>query len=143
MTYTAKEIADFLKSDTDLTSLKPAGLIAAYNGVAQFLGEAEVKKFADRKVAEKRVAAIVERGRARAAELAKAAKTAAKGSKATVAPKAKAEKAPTVRARVQTLVADGLDNDAIWAIVQKEFKMPDAKKYYVRWYRWDMNRKGV
>lgn len=136
--YTAKEIAAFLKSGTDLASLKPAGLLAAYNGVAEFLGETPVKKFTDRKTAEKRVAAIIVKGQAKVASLvAKKAAPKTNGTKAHAAPKT--GQTITVAARMRSLIADGHDNAAVFAICQKEFNLPDAKKSYPAWYRRQMN----
>lgn len=90
---------------------------------------------------------------AKKAAPAKAAKPAAKVAPTkTTKPAAKAERAPRKTAdgkpscaeRFRELIVEGkLDDDAIFAKVQKEYGLDDDKRRYVSFYRFDCKRKGL
>lgn len=81
-------------SEADLTNLSGPQLVAVYNAVAESLNKKSVNRFADRRTAVKRTAAIIEEARA-----------AAPKAKAPAPVKAKAEKARAPRGT--NLVAPG------------------------------------
>src|SRR5512139_552547 len=41
------------------------------------------------------------------------------------------------------LIADGLDNAAVWEIIAKQFNLDDTKRHYPSWYRSQMKRKAM
>ncbi len=51
------------------------------------------------------------------------------------------KKGKTLRGRIVELIAAGKENEEIAKVVRKEgFDLPDAKKHYISWYRWSLNR---
>lgn len=71
-----------------------------------------------------------------------------KPTKAEAPPKEKKEKPPSAASRFQELImnpkVDGklLNDDEIFAIVQKEHGLPDSKRSYVSWYRNYLKKQG-
>ena len=49
----------------------------------------------------------------------------------------------SISAAVVVLANEGKDSNEIWAVIQKEFGLPDSKKPYASWYRWNAERKGL
>lgn len=59
--------------------------------------------------------------------------------------KVKAKKEPkeprvTVASRCRELIKSGKDNQEVWDVVAKEFKLDDSKRHYPSWYRSQMKR---
>lgn len=50
---------------------------------------------------------------------------------------------PSIGAAIRELVKAGKSNDEIWAVIQKEYNLPDDKRWYAAWYRADAKRKGL
>lgn len=66
-----------------------------------------------------------------------------KAPKAAKAPAEPKEKKPSAAARFQDLIMEGKrTDDEIFAIVQKEFGLPDSKRNYVSWYRNYLKKQG-
>lgn len=59
------------------------------------------------------------------------------------APRKEKESRVTVASRIRELIAAGKDNEAVWTIAKKEFRLPDSKKHYPSWYRCEMQRKKI
>ena len=79
---------------------------------------------------------------------AKAAATKAAPAKKTAAPKASAaesgEKKPSAAQMFKDLIMEGKKtDDQIFAAVQKAFGLDDNKRGYVKWYRNDLDKKGM
>ena len=50
---------------------------------------------------------------------------------------------PTIADTVRAMVRAGKSNAEIWATIQPQFELTEDKKYYPRWYRNQMKRKGI
>ena len=72
------------------------------------------------------------------------AKTTKPAAKAERAPRKTADGKPSCAERFRELIVEGkLDDDAIFAKVQKEYGLDDDKRRYVSFYRFDCKRKGL
>ena len=50
--------------------------------------------------------------------------------------------AETPKSAIEALIYAGKTNAEIWAIVQPKFQMPETRKTYPSWYRWNLKRLG-
>lgn len=57
-------------------------------------------------------------------------------------PAAKAKK-PTVSSVAREAILKGKANDAVFKLLQEQFKLDDSKKHYPAWYRSELRRKGL
>lgn len=62
--------------------------------------------------------------------------------KANGAAKPDQERQPTVASVCRELLLAGKTNAEVWAVVQPQFSLDDAKKTYPSWYRSELRRQG-
>lgn len=136
-------LKEIIMSNTKVTELKLADIVAEYNLLAESLGKPTVKKFANRAAGEERLSALRK-------EVAKATKAAAK-PKAEKAAKPKAEKADGERktkpmterkipetgigAHIVAQLRKGQGADEILSGIAKKFPDSRTTKHSVAFYR--------
>jgi hypothetical protein len=153
-----KELSDMTKATTAKTSAakKPAAPKKA-PAIKTTAPKPEAKKPAVKKIAAAEPAPF-EGGipeAEHAASLPPAKKTKAKAEPKSVAPKVEAAKpkaaevtktpAPrttSVSGRIKELLLTDMEDDKIWAAVQKEFDLPDDKRSYIAWNRSALRKAG-
>ena len=143
-TFTARAATQL--TEDQINDLTGPELVAAFNAMSEMAKVKPIKKFSDRATADKRVRQLrkqvgvmfLERDLADADT-----PPSAKAKRATSKPARPVVTRPeTVSGRCQDLINQGLTNDAVWAVVQPEFKLGLEKRGYPAWNRSMMARKA-